>query len=241
MYGTSYVGATQWLAAIAAPPSLRAIAPAFTASDYYEGWTYQGGAFEWGFMCNWVLPMLTTGDLLRTNERQGVPDFDEWRQRLITAIDNANETAMALPLRDIPVNPEWTPYFSEWMDHPTDDDFWQSRSIEDDMTKSACRRSTSPAGTTSSSTGRSATSPASSSRGRRTRRERDSLAARPVDAYHAAAGGVRRGRFRRTCRAELDAAQHGRRRDHLAFLRSLAEGDRQRYRRRAAGAPLRHG
>ena len=42
MYGTSYVGATQWLAAIAAPPSLRAIAPAFTASDYYEGWTYQG-------------------------------------------------------------------------------------------------------------------------------------------------------------------------------------------------------
>ena len=71
MYGTSYVGATQWLAAIAAPPSLRAIAPAFTASDYYEGWTYQGGAFQWGFMCNWVLPFLTTGDLLRTNARQG--------------------------------------------------------------------------------------------------------------------------------------------------------------------------
>ena len=44
MYGTSYVGATQ--AATAAPPSLRAIAPAFTASDYYEGWTYQGGALS---------------------------------------------------------------------------------------------------------------------------------------------------------------------------------------------------
>ena len=88
MYGTSYVGATQWLAAIAAPPSLRAIAPAFTASDYYEGWTYQGGAFQWGFMCNWVLPFLTTADLLRTNARQGVPDFDEWRDRLVAAIDN---------------------------------------------------------------------------------------------------------------------------------------------------------
>jgi len=130
MYGTSYVGATQWLAAIAAPPSLRAIAPAFTASDYYEGWTYQGGAFQWGFMCNWVLPFLTTGDLLRSNERQGVPNFDEWRQRLIDAIDNANEIAMALPLREVPVNPEWTPYLYEWMDHPTYDDFWQSRSIE---------------------------------------------------------------------------------------------------------------
>jgi uncharacterized protein len=52
MYGTSYVGAVQWLAAISTPPSLKAIIPTFTASDYYEGWTYQGGAFEWGFMCN---------------------------------------------------------------------------------------------------------------------------------------------------------------------------------------------
>jgi uncharacterized protein len=131
MYGTSYVGATQWLAAIAAPPSLRAIAPAFTASDYYEGWTYQGGAFEWGFMCNWVLPFLTTGDLLRTNARQGVPDFDEWRARLITAIDNLPETAKALPLREIPVNPAWTPYFYEWMDHSSRDEFWRERSIEE--------------------------------------------------------------------------------------------------------------
>ncbi|MCD6058364.1 MAG: CocE/NonD family hydrolase [Thermomicrobiales bacterium] len=131
MYGTSYVGATQWLAVIAAPPSLRAIAPAFTASDYYEGWTYQGGAFEWGFMCNWVLPFLTTADLLRTNARQGVPDFAEWRQGLITAIDNLPETAKALPLTDIPVNPAWTPYFAEWMAHPSRDEFWRERSIED--------------------------------------------------------------------------------------------------------------
>ena len=46
MYGSSYVGATQWLAAVSRPPSLAAIAPRVTASDYYEGWTYQGGAFR---------------------------------------------------------------------------------------------------------------------------------------------------------------------------------------------------
>ena len=80
-------------------------------------------------MCNWVLPFLTTADLLRTNARQGVPDFDEWRQRLITAIDNLPETAA--PLTDIPVNPAWTPYFAEWMAHPSRDEFWQERSIED--------------------------------------------------------------------------------------------------------------
>jgi putative CocE/NonD family hydrolase len=82
-------------------------------------------------MCNWVLPFLTTGDLLRSNARQGVADFDEWRQRLIEAIDNLPETAKTLPLTDIPVNPVWTPYFAEWMAHPSRDEYWRERSIEE--------------------------------------------------------------------------------------------------------------
>jgi putative CocE/NonD family hydrolase len=131
MYGTSYVGATQWLAAIAAPPGLRAIAPAFTASDYYEGWTYQGGAFQWGFMCNWVLPFLTTADLLRRHAREGVSDFAAWSDRLVAAIDGNAETAKTLPLGEIPVNPEWSPYFFEWLAHPSRDEFWRERSIEE--------------------------------------------------------------------------------------------------------------
>ena len=49
MIGGSYVGATQWLAAGTAPPALKAIVPYVTASDYHEGWTYQGGAFQLGF------------------------------------------------------------------------------------------------------------------------------------------------------------------------------------------------
>ncbi len=131
MYGTSYVGAVQWLAAIAAPPRLRCIVPTFTASDYYEGWTYQGGAFQWGFMCNWVLPFLTSADLLRANERGVAPDFDEWRARIVAAVDNMDETVRTLPLTDIPVNPGWSPYFFEWMAHPSRDDFWKACSIQD--------------------------------------------------------------------------------------------------------------
>ena len=42
MYGFSYVGATQWLAAVMRPPHLVAIAPAMTSSDYYDGWSYEG-------------------------------------------------------------------------------------------------------------------------------------------------------------------------------------------------------
>src|ERR1017187_9627365 len=49
MFGGSYVGATQYLAAIAMPPHLAGICPNFTPSNYHDGWTYQGGAFEQWF------------------------------------------------------------------------------------------------------------------------------------------------------------------------------------------------
>src|SRR5258707_11532556 len=48
MFGGSYVGATQMLAAMAKPPHLTAIFPYVTASEYYEGWAYQSGALaQW--------------------------------------------------------------------------------------------------------------------------------------------------------------------------------------------------
>src|SRR5271170_4982792 len=53
MFGGSYVGATQYLAAIAQPPHLAGICPNVTASNYHDGWTYQGGAFEQWFNESW--------------------------------------------------------------------------------------------------------------------------------------------------------------------------------------------
>lgn len=43
MYGFSYQGLTQLLAAAEGPPSLRCIAPAQTAGDLHSGWFYQIG------------------------------------------------------------------------------------------------------------------------------------------------------------------------------------------------------
>src|SRR5580692_12206346 len=54
MWGGSYVGATQMLAAIAHPPHLAGICPVVTASNYHDGWTYQGGAFEQWFNESWT-------------------------------------------------------------------------------------------------------------------------------------------------------------------------------------------
>jgi putative CocE/NonD family hydrolase len=74
---------------------------------------------------------VTTGDLLRRNAREPVPDFEAWRDSLIDAIDAMDQTVKTLPLSEIPVNPEWSPYFAEWMAHPTRDEFWTSCSIEE--------------------------------------------------------------------------------------------------------------
>src|SRR5213592_4359482 len=54
MFGGSYVGATQMLTAIAHPPHLAGIFPVVTASNYHNGWTYQGGAFEQWFNESWT-------------------------------------------------------------------------------------------------------------------------------------------------------------------------------------------
>src|ERR1039457_1275710 len=54
MWGGSYVGATQMLAAIAHPPHLAGICPVVTPSNYHSNWTYQGGAFEQWFDESWT-------------------------------------------------------------------------------------------------------------------------------------------------------------------------------------------
>ncbi|MER3437876.1 MAG: peptidase, partial [Chloroflexota bacterium] len=57
MYGFSYAGATQLLPAVLRPPSLVTICPVMTGSQYYEGWTYNQGAFALAFAASWALSL----------------------------------------------------------------------------------------------------------------------------------------------------------------------------------------
>ena len=54
MAGNSYVGATQWLAAVRRRPALRAIAPGLTPDAYDEGWTFHSGVLELAFIHSWI-------------------------------------------------------------------------------------------------------------------------------------------------------------------------------------------
>lgn len=54
-FGGSYVGFTQWAAAVGAPEALRAITPTFTWGDPLDGLVFRGGAFELGLGATWTL------------------------------------------------------------------------------------------------------------------------------------------------------------------------------------------
>lgn len=126
MYGASYFGATQWLAASAAPPALTAIVSTITASDYYEGWTYQGGAFQQGFIQFWTAGMATE-TITRLSEAS--PDA---RKKLYGSIFNMDEAYRRLPLTDFPpaTEPGLMDHYRTWLNHPSLDAFWEQVRIE---------------------------------------------------------------------------------------------------------------
>ena len=58
MYGFSYQGATQMLAAVEQPDGLECIAPHMTAVDLYRGWFYHQGALRLSSSMGWGIQML---------------------------------------------------------------------------------------------------------------------------------------------------------------------------------------
>ena len=127
MYGFSYVGATQLLAATLRPPSLVTICPGFTSSQYYEGWTYNGGAFALAFAASWAL-----GLAYDTARRAGdEATLDE----IGGAYAGLQGVYGALPLREQTVLARHAPYYLDWLEHSAYDDYWRRWSIDEDYSR----------------------------------------------------------------------------------------------------------
>lgn len=131
MFGLSYVGATQWLAAITTPPALKTMVPVVTASDYHEGWAYQGGAFELGFNASWTLSNLALATYVK-RRRAGEAFPPGLQQQYFGLIDEMCQAFETLPLQDLPLLKEHNlaPYYYDWLQHPTADAYWQQWCIE---------------------------------------------------------------------------------------------------------------
>ena len=129
MYGFSYVGATQWLAAVMRPPHLVAISPAMTSSDYYDGWSYEGGAWSLAFEESWPIQTIALVSARRTGEQSAVAKINEATGMIAKTYDY-------LPLHDYPWLSPGLPavagYFYDWIAHDTWDDYWRQWSIRKD-------------------------------------------------------------------------------------------------------------
>jgi len=125
MYGGSYVGATQMLAAIAHPPHLAGLCPFVTGSNYHENWTYQGGAFEQWFSQSWT-SRLAQDTFHRqldhaTNAVVGDSQLPLASYPLFNKADFQTSELMA----------SLAPYYLDWLAHPAYDDYWRGWSIQE--------------------------------------------------------------------------------------------------------------
>ncbi|MGB8475688.1 MAG: CocE/NonD family hydrolase [Candidatus Acidiferrum sp.] len=118
MFGGSYVGATQYLAAIAKPPHLAGICPTITASNYHDGWTYQGGAFEQWFNESWSTGLAMNTMRRRVGEESALPGTQTLPLMNYAVLESPSAAGIA-------------PYFEDWLAHPNYDAYWKQWSIED--------------------------------------------------------------------------------------------------------------
>lgn len=116
MYGFSYQGTDQLLAASEAGPALRALAPAMFGWDIREGWAYEGGAFRLAGGLGW-------GAQIGADTAKHAGDAE--------AYADLYQAARVTPLQQpIQARPEVMrrharhTHYGDWLDRPADDPYW---------------------------------------------------------------------------------------------------------------------
>jgi hypothetical protein len=132
VFGASYMGYTQWQTAIARPPSLVAMLPECSASDYWDSTFGPGGAFRIANRVGWALNVA-----MEEARRQHLDDplVDEITTAMKAAGDDMLARAAASaptlqrilptrPVRDIEFFRKAAPWYSEYFDHARRDHPW---------------------------------------------------------------------------------------------------------------------
>jgi len=111
MYGASYMGAAQWLAATKQPPALKAIAPATSSGDLSDQQIRRGGAIQTGLALSWGLAAVPH-ELIRM---YGVsPELFRELPAAVDDIDDLDRWMRHLPLLPFPPM-ERAPSLGAWL------------------------------------------------------------------------------------------------------------------------------
>jgi uncharacterized protein len=129
MYGFSYQGLTQLLAAAEQPEGLVCIAPAMAACDLYHGWFYRQGALRLASSLGWGLQMLK-GDARRRNLRAASDGLEKaWADLRSQPLVAPYGLHPQLQHEGMPT------YVSDWLMHDMPGPYWSAL----DVSKSLAR------------------------------------------------------------------------------------------------------
>ena len=115
MFGASYVGATQVLAAAGHPEGLVAISPHLTTGRYGNTWTYRGGAVELAFLLLWIIESLAPTDLERRVAEMPAVEAERARTFLGQLQRDPYAAFARLPVLDDNLR-MLAPYAADWFD-----------------------------------------------------------------------------------------------------------------------------
>jgi uncharacterized protein len=123
MYGFSYQGATQLLAAAEQPEGLKCIAPHMTATDLYHGWFYHQGALRLTSSIGWGIQMLRE-DSRRRGLRQASDQLESaWVNIRAQAAHAPYGTLSAIADLELP------DYVRDWFAHRDPGAYWMEQDI----------------------------------------------------------------------------------------------------------------
>ncbi|MEU4226997.1 CocE/NonD family hydrolase [Nonomuraea sp. NPDC026600] len=131
MYGPSYLGMTQWAAAIADHPALKAIAPMQTAMDVHALWHHPGGALSLSAVTTWHALMYLNNEVREMIRGNG--DMER-----ISALSAGLADQLSLndhtPLADHPLL-AGRGWLDEILEHPDYDAFWDAQDFSAALSK----------------------------------------------------------------------------------------------------------
>jgi putative CocE/NonD family hydrolase len=123
MYGFSYQGMTQLLAAAEQPAGLLCISPAMSAHDLYHGWFYQHGALRLASSLGWGVQMLKE-DARRRGLVEASKQLEQaWATLPAQYLQTPYGEHPAISANGLPV------YVRDWFAHDEPGDYWTSMDI----------------------------------------------------------------------------------------------------------------
>jgi len=131
-FGLSYPGAVQWLAAVEAPPHLKAMVPAMTFSTprnfFYSGGLFDGSWLEWTWMN--IAP-----DARQRKNLAGPKTYEEARA---TWKAEHERIEGFLPLMNLTDLKEAAPFYYQWLAHPPADAWWDWAELRNKYDRVGC-------------------------------------------------------------------------------------------------------